>query len=58
MRAFEFVKPLTIQQAREKSLKQQAKEIDVRLKKERLRKQREKIVAATQSLAKLQAQTP
>lgn len=56
MRAFEFEKPLTMQQSREKSLKQQQRDIQVRLKKERLQKQREKVSAATQSLAKLQSQ--
>lgn len=58
MRAYEFEGPLTIQQSREKALKQQQKDIQVRLKKERLKKQRDKLAAATQSLAKLQAQTP
>ena len=57
MRASEFVKPLSIQQSREKALKQQAKDIDIRLKQERLRKQRERARAAAQSLAKAQSQT-
>jgi hypothetical protein len=57
MRFFEFAKPLTIQQAKEKGLKQQVKDAQVRLKKERLQKQREKAVATAKSLAKLQSQT-
>jgi hypothetical protein len=57
MRFFEFEKPLTMQQAHEKALKQQAKDLKVRMKKERLQKQREKAAATAQSLAKLQSQT-
>jgi hypothetical protein len=57
MRAYEFEKPLSIEQSREKSLKQQAKDIQVRLKKERLQKQREKVAVTTQALTKLQSQT-
>jgi hypothetical protein len=57
MRAFEFTKPLTIQQSREKALKQQAKNIDIRLKQERLLKQRERARAAAQALARAQSQT-
>jgi len=40
MRAFEFEKPLTLQQAQEKNLKQQAKHIDIQLKQHRLQKQK------------------
>lgn len=58
MRAYEFEKPRSIEQSREKALKQQAKDAQVRLKKERLQKQKDKVAVATQSLAKLQSQTP
>lgn len=58
MRAYELERPLTIQQAREKGLKQQARDAQVRLKKERLQKQRDRVAATTQSLVKLQSQTP
>ena len=58
MRFFEFEKPLGIEQTREKILKRQQKDIQVRLKKERLKKQREKAAATAQSIAKIQAQTP
>ncbi len=57
MRAFEFIKPLSIQQAREKALKRQAKDAQVRLKKERLQKQRERVRATAQALAKAHSQT-
>jgi hypothetical protein len=57
MRVFEFAKPLTLQQAREKGLKQQARDLQVRMKKERLHKQRQQAADTAQSLAKLQSQT-
>jgi hypothetical protein len=55
MRLYEFDRPLTMQQAHEKALKQQAKDLKVRMKKERLQKQREKVAATAQSLANLQS---
>lgn len=54
MRAFEFEKPLTIQQAKEKSLKQQAKRIEVQLKQQRLQKQKSRAADTAQQIAKLQ----
>ena len=54
MRAFEFEKPLTIQQAQEKSLKQQAKRIEVQLKQNRLQKQKSRSADTAQQIAKLQ----
>ena len=54
MRAFEFEKPLTIQQAKEKSLKQQAKRIEVQLKQNRLQKQKSRSADTAQQIAKLQ----
>jgi len=54
MRAHEFEKPLTLQQAQEKSLKQQAKHIDIQLKKYRLQKQKSRAADTAQQIAKLQ----
>ena len=54
MRAFEFEKPLTIQQAKEKSLKQQAKRIEVQLKQNRLQKQKSRVADTAQQIIKLQ----
>ena len=54
MRASEFEKPLTLQQAQEKSLKQQAKRIEVQLKQNRLQKQKSRAADTAQQIAKLQ----
>ena len=54
MRAYEFEKPLSIQQTQDKSLKQQAKRIQIRQKQRRLQKQREKAAITTAQLTKLQ----
>ena len=54
MRASEFEKPLTLQQAQEKSLKQQAKRIGIQLKQQRLQKQKSRAVDTAQQIAKLQ----
>ena len=54
MRAFEFDKPLTLQQAQEKSLKQQAKNIDIQLKQTRLQKQKSRLANTAQQITKLQ----
>ena len=54
MRASEFEKPLTLQQAQEKSLKQQAKRIEVQLKQQRLQKQKSRAADTAQQIAKLQ----
>lgn len=50
----EIEKPLTLQQAQEKSLKQQAKHIDILQKQRRLQKQRNKAAATAQQITKLQ----
>ena len=54
MRASEFEKPLTLQQAQEKSLKQQAKRIGIQLKQQRLQKQKSRAADTAQQIAKLQ----
>ena len=54
MRASEFEKPLTLQQAQEKSLKQQAKNIDIQLKQTRLQKQKSRLANTAQQITKLQ----
>jgi hypothetical protein len=54
MRAFEFEKLLTFQQAKEKSLKQQAKRIEVQLKQNRLQKQKSRAADTAQQITKLQ----
>ena len=54
MRAFEFEKPLTLQQAQEKSLKQQAKRIEIQLKQQRLQKQKSRATDTAQQIPKLQ----
>ena len=54
MRASEFEKPLTLQQAQEKSLKQQASRIQIRLKQNRLQKQKNKAADTEQQIVKLQ----
>jgi hypothetical protein len=58
MRAYEFEKPLTIQQTQDKSLKQQAKRIQIQQTQRRLQKQREKATATTAQLSKLQNKSP
>jgi hypothetical protein len=54
MRFYEFEKPLTLQQAHEKSLKQQANRIQIRLKQSRLQKQKSKAADTAQQIVKLQ----
>lgn len=54
MRASEFEKPLTLQQAQEKSLKQQAKRIEIQLKQQRLQTQKSRAADTAQKIAKLQ----
>ena len=54
MRASEFEKPLTLQQAQEKSLKQQAKRIEIQLKQQRLQKQKSRATDTAQQITKLQ----
>jgi hypothetical protein len=54
MRASEFEKPLTFQQAQEKSLKQQAKRIEIQLKQQRLQKQKSRVADIAQQIIKLQ----
>ena len=58
MRAYEFEKPLTIQQTQDKILKQQALRIQIQQKQRRLQKQREKAAATTAQLTKLQSKSP
>ena len=54
MRASEFEKPLTLQQAQEKSLKQQANRLQIRLKQSRLQKQKGRAADTAQQIVKLQ----
>ena len=54
MRASEFEKPLTFQQAQEKSLKQQAKRIGIQLKQQRLQKQKSRATDTAKQITKLQ----
>ena len=54
MRASEFEKPLTLQQAQEKSLKQQAKRIGIQLKQQRLQKQKSRATDTAKQITKLQ----
>ena len=54
MRASEFEKPFTLQQAHEKSLKQQANRIQIRLKQSRLQKQKSRAADTAQQIVKLQ----
>ena len=54
MRASEFEKPLTLQQAQEKSLKQQAKRIEIQLKQQRLQKQKSRATDTAKQITKLQ----
>ena len=58
MRAFEFTHPLSIQQQQDKSLKQQAKRIQIQQKQQRLRKQRERVAATARQLTNLQNKNP
>ena len=54
MRASEFENTLTLQQAQEKSLKQQAKRIEIQQKQQRLQKQRSRAAATAQQIVNLQ----
>ena len=54
MRAHEFEKPLKLQQAQDKSLKQQAKRIEVQLKQNRLQKQKNMAADTARQITKLQ----
>ena len=54
MRASEFEKPLSLQQAQDKSLKQQANRIKIQLKQKRLQKQKSRAADTAQQIAKLQ----
>jgi hypothetical protein len=54
MRASEFEKPLSLQQAQDKSLKQQAKRIEIQLKQKRLQKQKSRAADTAQQITKLQ----
>jgi len=54
MRFYEFENPLNLQQAHEKSLKQQANSIQIRLKQSRLQKQKSKAADTAQQIVKLQ----
>ena len=53
MRASEFETPVTLQQAQEKSLKQQAKRIELQLKQQRLQKQKSRATDTAQQITKL-----
>ena len=54
MRAFEFEKPLSLHKAQEKSLKQQAKSIEIQLKQRHLQKQKSRATYTAQQITKLQ----
>jgi hypothetical protein len=54
MRAFEFEKPLTLQQAQEKSLKQQVRRLQIQQKQQRLHKQRNRAAITAQQIVNLQ----
>ncbi len=58
MRAYEFEKTLSIQQAADKALKQQAARIQIQQKRRRLQKQRERAAATAAQLTKLQNKSP
>ena len=58
MRAYEFEKPLTLQQTQEKSLKQQAARIQIKQKQLRLQKQRKQANDTAAQLTKLQNKSP
>jgi hypothetical protein len=58
MRAYEFEKPLTLQQTQDKTLKQQANGIRIRQKQLRLQKQREKAADTAVQITKLQNKSP
>lgn len=58
MRFSEFEKPYTLQQMQDKSLKQQARRIQIQQAQRRLQKQREKAAASAAQLAKLQNKSP
>lgn len=54
MRASEFEAPLTLQQAQDKSLKQQENRLQIRLKQSRLQRQKSKVADTAQQIVKLQ----
>ena len=55
MRFCEFEKPLTTQQAQEKSLKQQVSRLQIQQKQQRLQKQKKQAAATAQQIHKLQS---
>jgi len=57
MRASEFEAQLTLQQAQEKSLNQQANRLQIRLKQNRLQKQKSKAADTAQQIVKLQSKS-
>ena len=54
MRASEFEKPLSLQQAQEKNLKQRAKTIKIQLKQKRLQKQKSRAADTAKQITKIQ----
>ena len=54
MRFFEFEKPLTIQQAQQKNIKQQINRLQIQQKQQRLQKQKKQADATAQQLTKMQ----
>jgi len=58
MRAYEFEKPLTIQQVQDKALKQQANRIRIKQKQLRLQKQRKQANNTASQITKLQNKSP
>jgi hypothetical protein len=58
MRAYEFEKPLTIQQTQDKALKQQAARIRIKQKQLRLQKQRKQANNTASQITNLQYKSP
>jgi len=58
MRAYEFEKPLTLQQTQDKALKQQANRIQIKQKQLRLQRQRKQANDTAAQLTKLQNKIP
>ena len=58
MRAYEFVKPLSIQQTQDKNIKQQIARLQITQKQHRLQTQRKRAAATAAQLTKLQNKSP
>ena len=58
MRAYEFEKPLSIQQTQDKNIKQQIARLQIRQKQHRLQTQRKRAADTAAQLTKLQNKSP